>query len=255
MNRNDIIQKIANLRALGTNNTSEAEAMAALGKAERLMHSYRVDEAELALAEASGEVTFEIIEQETAPLTVGRSGRTRHKVQSCLHAIKIFTETECVIRGGSKEAAFVGDRPDVEMAIYLTELIRDAMDREYQNWRREQPSVGSGAKGTFQLAMGDRVSSRLFQMVREREEKVKALALPSDHVRSELTSTALVVASINEEKKKEVHSQFVAKYPRLRSASGFSCRGGVSAYQAGKNAGDRVNFGRPVDSERTRLIA
>lgn len=246
-NRKDIIQKIANLRALSENNTSENEAMQAMARAERLMHSYRVDEAELAMAEAAGEVVFEIIEESTSPLRVGNN---RHKVHVALGAITKFTDTECVIHG-DKSASFTGDRPDVEMAIYLTDLIREALDSAYTQWRRSQPNVGRGAKASFQMSMACRVSSRLSSLKETFEP------LPQEHVRSELTSTTLVVASINEEKLQRVKAEFKARYPRLRASSGFSYRSSAnaSAGQAGRDAGDKVNFGRPVSGANSKAIA
>lgn len=246
--RQDIIQKIANLRALSENNTSEAEAFAAISRAERLMHSYRVDEAELAMAEAAGEVIFDIIEETTTPLRQGR--KNRHKVHMCLYSIKKFTDTECVINR-DKSAAFTGDRPDVELAIYLSELVMGSLDTSYVQWRKTQPNVGRGAKSTFQISMACRINQRL------QDETHVPVALPEQHVRSELTSTALVVASINEEKLERIQQEFKARYPRLRASPGFSYgrTGSASAAQAGRAAGDKVSFGRPLQGTNRHAIA
>lgn len=253
-NRAKMLQRIANLRAMADRGATEAEAMSALARAERLMHSYKISEAELAMAEATGEVVFEITELATDPLTVGRAGRVRHKVQTCVTTIADFTDTQCVLDHNQK-VAFTGDRPDAEMATYLTEMIRGAMDSGYNSWRRDQMAVGRGAKGAFQIAMGSRINARLRAMISDREEKVRQLALPDNHVRSELTSTALVVVSINKEKQEKVTSHFQAKYPRLRKGSGFSYQKNSSAQSAGLQAGDKVNFGRPVGGNDSKRIA
>lgn len=246
--RQDIIQKIANLRALSEKNTSEGEALNAINRAERLMHSYRIEEAELAMAEAAGEVVFDIIEHNTAPLRQGR--KNRHKAHLCLYSIKKFTDTECVIHG-NKSAGFTGDRPDVELAVYLSELVMESLDTAYIQWRRTQPNVGRGAKSAFQISMACRINQRL-----QDETNVPA-PLPKEHVRSELTSTALVVASINEEKLERVQEQFRANYPHLRASAGFSYgrTGSHSAARAGREAGDRVSFGRPLSASNRHAIA
>lgn len=269
--RNDIIQRIVNLRGLADSTASENEAMSALGVADKLMKAYRLSEAEIAMAEATGEVKVEIVSEFQSGIN---SGRNRHKVQQCVWAIEQYCEVEVVIkRRGEDVLHWIGDKPDVELAMYLVDMIRTAMDRAYNSWRRQQQGVGRGAKGTFQLAMACRIIERLKELARQRDKdrKVALLeaqaALSKDQAEAlgvavangdiaELTDTALIVVAAAEVKKAAVQETFQTRYgqTRLGTASGFSYRGSRTAYDAGRSAGNSVNFGRPVgQSQAARL--
>lgn len=269
--RNDIVTRILKLRALGEGTNSEAEAFAAMKSADRLMHAYRVDEAELAMAEALGEVKVEIVDEVVNDLRLN-VGRNRHKVQACLWEIGAYCEVKVVLKWNDVPHV-IGDRPDVELFKYLVELVKEALDREYDNWKRTQQSVGRGAKGSFQTAMARRISSRLSEMRRERaKERKGAVAdamrcLPVDEAMAlqnavengslkELTSTALVVASAAEVKEREVKAAYNRAYGgrRLRTAAGFSSGPNGNAYRSGAAAGDRVHLGRPIGKASMKAI-
>lgn len=260
--RQKYLQRILNLRELGSRTSSEAEAMAAMAAAERLMHSLRITEAELVLAEATGEISVEIVHEYQSGI---RNGRNRHKVQACVWGIERFCEVEVVITDGGSKLHWIGDKPDVELAMYLVDLLRGALDREYSLWSRRQQAVGRGAKGAFQTAMASRINDRLSEMTRsrkkEREQALRdaqrlldvpaaqalGLAVANGNLK-QLTSTALVMVSAAHVKQEAVRAAFKVAYghTRLGKASGFSARGSASAYSAGRAAGDRVSFGRPL---------
>lgn len=266
--RADIIEKIIKLRALGEGSESESEAYAAIQKAESLMHAYRIEEAELAMSEATGEVQLDIIDRYSdVKIVAGAKGKIRHKVQMCLWNIAQLAEVKMVLCGNSSQMHIIGDRADVEYTEYLTDLVREAMDREYASYRRKNVVVGGGAKASFQMAMARRINQRLMQMVYDRDkeraeavyEAAKLLDADPAVVRQdlananlkELTSTALVITGIADKKNREVEETYRAAYrgARLGKANGFGYSSNGTAYSAGRNAGDRVNFGRPVGSK------
>ena len=275
--RTDIMQRILNLRELAQSSSSEAEAMNAMKIADKMMHAYRIEEAELALAEGLGEIKVEIVDETKFGLGLN-VGRVRHKVQSVIWSLEQYCEIEIVLTsryayGQPKENGIhaIGDKPDVELFWYLLEMIRDAMDREYARWLRTQQGVGRGAKAAFQLAMGNRITERLNQLRRERDTEreeaeaaaVKALNLPADQVRMAVSngdikmlssSMALVVASAAEQKRKAVHEAYQAAYKntRLGTSSGFGYTSNASASSAGRSAGNRVGLGRPVGGGASR---
>lgn len=243
--RIDIIQKIANLRQV--EGRTEEEALACLNRAERLMHSYRIEEAEIALAEANGDISFEIVERRTdESLTVGRN---RHKVQMCLYGIEKFTETRCVIHGNGR-VSFTGDKPDVDMALYLTGMIRRALDSSYESWKATQQAVGRSAKPAFQMSMASRLGERMTQIAAERTRE------PNLQIEGPKTGTALMIVEIAEQKRKEVHDYFTAAHPKLGSATGFSLRTyNGNASSAGREAASKINFQRPVTRDVTLALA
>lgn len=248
--REKIMQRIAALRVRADDAaSSEAEIMTSLDRASKLMDAYEITEADLAMAEATGVVTLEVVTKPTSDLA---SGRNRHKVQLCMVAIAAYTNTRCVTNG-SGQGEYTGDKPDVEMAIYLTEMIKAALDRSYGNYRANVGAVGRGAKVAFQGAMAMRVSERLAQMARERKDR-HAQQAEKDRAIGADKSRALVIVAATEAKREAVEIEFRTRYPSLRktrlSAGG---RNGTAA-SAGRKAGDRVGLGRPVGgSSHARL--
>ena len=261
--RDKILERIANLRARAEDNgSSEAEIEAAMNKAEKLMQAYRVDEAELALAESEGRITIEVVSK-VASVKVTH-GKRRHKVIVVLGAIECLTNTKCVMWTGSTydvnygKLEFTGDKPDVEYADYLVALIRAALDNEYADYRRKTVGVGRGAKASFQTAMANTIASRLYAMARESDAELrKAASGESRQIADKTvdTKTALVLVDAIEQKKEAIQNTFKTNHPRLRSARpmGYSYGNGT-AYSAGRKAGERVNLGRSVGFSKSSLI-
>jgi hypothetical protein len=257
--RMKILQRVMNLRNRAEDaGSSEAEMHTAFTMAMKLMDSYGIEEAELAIAEASGEIKLDVITKEAS--TSLRKGKSQlHKVLNCLNAIAEFTETRAVYTKHTGAATFTGHRPDIELADFLVAVIKEAMDREYHNYRARMGTVGNGAKNSFQTAMTYRVSGRLREMaeerVRERQtNKIKAERLKIENAATS-TSTAIMVSDIAEQKAKEVESEFKMAHPRLRTVRTVSRSTNSTAHGAGYTAGDRVNLGRAITQGSTKSLA
>ena len=257
--RTKILQRVLNLRARADDaGSSEAEMNTALNMAMKLMESYNIEEAELALAEASGEIKLEVVTK-AVNTNVLKGRKQKHKLLSCLTGIEAFTETKCVFSGYSGEITFTGHRPDVEMADFLASVIKEALDREFINYKRQLGGrTGYGAKTSFQNAMARRVSTRLYDMARERDKersdnKKKAQQAQIENSAT-ASSTALVVSDIAEQKAKEVSAEFRKAHPRIRSVKTFSWSSNGNAFSAGRAAGDRVNLGRAVGSSTQKAL-
>ena len=255
--RDKMLQRVMNLRAKAENDgASEAEMQTAFTMAQKLMDAYNIEEAELALAEAEGRIVLEIVQQKAD--TSALIGKQRHKIVSVLGSIAEFTSTRSVYSRYTGDITFVGHRPDVELANYLVAVIREAMEREYMIYRRSNAAVGYGAKASFQNAMANRVSNRLYKMASETAAERKAEAAKAEKLKIEnsatASSTALVVSEIAEQKRKEVNDKFTKLYPSLRKSYGFGYSKNVTAHSAGAAAGNRVNLGRAVGGTSTKRI-
>lgn len=271
--RNDIISRIANLRGLADSTGSENEAMASLRIADKLMAAYRIEEAEIAMAEATGSVKVEVVSEQQGGINVGRN---RHKVQLCIWMVADYCEVKAVLntRWGEQRINWIGDKPDVELAKYLIAMIAEAMESEYARWKRSQQAVGRAAKGTFQIAMASQINTRLRQMVSERAAERKQLLLdakatltPEEGAKlgiavgngdiSQLTDTGLVVVAAVEAKRIEVDRAYNERYGKVRlgTAKGFSYRSGGNATAGGRAAGARVNLGRPIGQANNARLA
>lgn len=264
--RTKILQRILNLRARADNEaSSESEVNAALSLCAKLMDSYNVAEVDLVLAEAQGEIKLEIVseESEVSVLTYAsperRTKPQQHASVLVVTALAKFTETRAVFNTWTGIVTFTGHKPDVVFANYLLSMIREALEHEYQMFRKTAGAVGYGAKKSFQRAMACRISNRLADMAREREEEWKRgkteaiLVIESDQ--SVDTKTALIIADLHERKKEEVESAFALKHTNIRKVSTNSNARNYTAHGAGTRAGNNVNFGRPVGHSTMKAIA
>jgi hypothetical protein len=257
-NRDKMLQRVMNLRAKAENDgASESEMQSAFTMAAKLMDAYNIEEAELALAETEGRIVLDIINKvvDTSCL----NGKQRHKIVLCLAGVSAFTSTKAVYNRYSGAITFTGHRPDVELSNYLIAVIKEALDREYENYRMNNKAVGYGAKTAFQTSMASRISLRLFQMAQEadenrRKEKVKAESLQIENTNTS-SSTALVISEIAEMKRKEVDAAYRKAHPRLRTSASFSFGNNTTAHGAGRSAGDRVNLNRAISSGSQRRVA
>lgn len=257
--RTKILQRVINLRARAEDSgSSEAEMNTALTMAMKLMDSYNIAEAELALAEATGEIKLDIVTKK-ADTSILKGAKHIHKVVNCLGGIQEFTETRYIRNDYYGTASFTGHRPDVELANYLLAVIKEALNSEYDLYRARTPSVGYGARAAFQSAMANRISQRLYAMARERSKERQEQKRDAEKLAIEdatiASSTALIVSKIAEQKAKEVETAFKKAYPRLRTAAIYSNANNSTAHGAGRAAGDRVNLGKAISKSSTKLLA
>lgn len=257
--REKMLQRVLNLRARAEDNgSSESEMNTALEMAAKLMDSYQIEEAELALAEASGRIELEIVTKK-ADTTLFQDPNAkpswnrkphRHKVLYALTGIAAFTQTKVISSSFTGDINFTGHRPDVEMANYLVALVREALDREYENYRKSNPALGRGAKASFQTAMSARVCERLKNMAEEAEAERQTAKKEAERLKIEnattASSTALVVCEIVEQKEREATAAYEKAFPKRSNHKGFSGGRNGTAHSAGRAAGNRVNFGRGV---------
>ncbi len=258
--RTKMLQRVMNLRARAENaGSSEAEMNTALTMAMKLMDAYNIEEAELAIAEASGEIKLEVITR-VANTKILKGTSHMHKVLLCLTGIAKFTETKCIYNKYSGEVTFTGHRPDIELSEFLVGVIKDALDREFENYKRvESGRLGYGAKTSFQNAMATRVSNRLYEMANERDNDRKTQKRDAERLRIEngstASSTALVVSEIAEQKAKEVNAEFNKAHPRVRTVKTVIRSSNWNAFGAGSAAGDRVNLGRAISRTSQKALA
>ena len=257
--RDKMLQRVLNLRARAENEaSSEAEMNTALAMCAKLMESYNIEEAELAIAESEGRIVLEIVEK-VADTSLLKGKKQKHKVVNVLSAIANFTETKVVVNQYEGNIKFTGHRPDTELANYLVALIREAMEREFMNYKRDIGGrIGYGAKNSFQTAMADRVSTRLYRMSKERSDERDQKKKEAEKLKIEngatASSTALVVSEIAEQKAKEVAAEFKKAYPRLGTMRTSYRSTNGNAHSAGAAAGSRLNLGRAVGGSSAKRL-
>lgn len=254
--RDKMLQRVLNLRSRADDSaSSEAEMNAALSMAARLMDSYNIEEAELAIAEAEGRIVLEIIHK-VADTSLFKDGSTshRHIVLNALTSIGDFTETKVVVGNTTGAITFTGHRPDVELANYLVAVIKGALDREYYSYRNSVPATGYGAKTSFQVAMVARINKRLSQMTAARISTRADAKQEAQKRQIGDNCTALVISAIAEQKSREVNRAFQIAYSKLGKSKVNFRATNATAHGAGRAAGDKVHLGRAVEGSNTKRL-
>ncbi|WP_375264078.1 hypothetical protein [Palleronia sp.] len=214
-NRNQIIELIRNLRAKAQNAaSSESETIAASQAAARLLMQHDITEAELAQIGREG-------------MKIGGFDEGRKLLHPILKrawfGISKLTETKAWNDQGTLR--FAGLESDVEMAVYLAEMIQSAGERSWKTYRQ---SCRRAHRLSYMLGFGTTISNRLKEMADQRND-------------ARGTGTALVVqkAAMIDELLSETSTVLV---PRRKTKT----RVCTDDYKAGGNAGSKVNLGRPV---------
>jgi putative ubiquitin-RnfH superfamily antitoxin RatB of RatAB toxin-antitoxin module len=224
----DIRAKILALRNMITERgATEAEAMAALAKADKLMAEHGLTEADLEVAEAKrdmsvGEFKYGI--------------KTQHPCAKwCSKTIGEFCGVITWYDPNGQKSSGFGFNADVEMYEFLLKLVHDSMNREWKNYLATNPPKKGVSRHTeywsFMLGMAQRINEKLQELMQAREVKVDS------------TGTDLVV-----KKYAIIQAGMKEMLPDLhfRKANSRGILADSSAMNKGRKAGDRVNLNRPL---------
>lgn len=233
-NRENLLKKIRALMSKTVENgCTEAEAMSALSMAQAMMDAYEISEADL-----------NEIKQESAIKETMHDMRDPHYIRTkiCV-AISKFTHTKVwshEYKSQKYRYNFVGLRGDVDFAMWLTETLTMFVQKELKNyiWANGHTSLPPAQKriviNGFVMGCCNRISARLLNLVEN--------ATVSDN------KNALIVIQNQLIEKKMGELGVNLRKPRER---GSRIHGG--SYEAGKAAGDKANFGRPVNGKSAVL--
>jgi hypothetical protein len=226
----DIRAKILALRnMIEERGASEAEVMAALAKADKLMAEHGLTEADLEVAEAkrdmrAGEFKYGI--------------KTQHPCAKwCSRTIGEFCGVVTWYSSRTQTSNGFGFNGDVEMYEFLLKLVHDSMNREWKDYLPKNPPRPGVSRHTeywsFMLGMAERVNEKIRELMEARE------------VKTDSTGTDLVV-----KKYAVIEASMKEMLPGLQLRQGRSrgIRADGSAMAEGRKAGDRVNLNRPLKS-------
>lgn len=235
-NRDKIMGKIrALLSKTIENGCTEAEAMAALSMAQAMMDAYEVTEADL-----------NEVKQESAIKETMKDMRDPHHIrrQLCV-GIAEFTHTKAYTNQYKPQKFkynFIGTKSDVDFAMWLTETLTMFVQKELKNyiWSNKYTSLPPSEKRViingFVLGCCSRIVERLRELVNQSETN------------SSYNANALVVIK-NDLVIKKMNELGL----RLRDPRNRGTRINSNSYSAGKSAGDKAQFGRPVHGQNATL--
>lgn len=274
---NRILQKIIALRERSSNAAAtEAEVNSCLAQIQRLMEEYSISVAEIARAEAMPEVR--IVVKDSESLKVGGSGAHWQASRICAGSIAQLTKTEYIFMprsGGRGVVEFTGEEVAVDTAVWLMNLVKNAVWNDFASWAKAQKEAGEllgfDAKKSHQSAESHRILERIDAMVEEQrareshdvEEEAQSQGISAAEVRERskvdnlpaLTSTTMIRLAIDDHIHAEAERLYRENHPRIRYSSWGSRRNYNSeARAAGRAAGDRLNLGRPDAVPPSRRI-
>lgn len=230
--------KIKALRARAEDSaSSEAEAMAAIAHADKLMKQNGLTVDDLEEAALSGGITKGVW---------GKGTKKLHPVEFTANAVTKLTDTKGWIEYPENKAqlAFLGFDADVEYALYLTDLIHNAMEAEWEKFRLGEvyDSAPRNQRGRlredFMRGMAGRIREKIMQMVAERRTQMSETEGTAD-----AAGTELVVAKRN--MIAEAQAQLGVD-PRKRRKT--KKKVDADAYLHGRAAGDRTNITRGIEA-------
>ncbi len=225
-NRVKLIERIKALQARTMENgCTESEAMTAANLCARLMAEHDLTMTDVEIGEEICQVNY---------LDTGR--KSNHEVQFCISAIADFCDTKVWIskRNGTQNYCFFGMANDTDFAKFLHNTIKGAMETELTSYKIRCVELGelTGRRQShsFLLGMALRICERLREMKQENQRDIL-----------QTTGRDLVVV-----KNSVVKSQFAKLGLRLRNTGNGTTSGDSNSMAAGKAAGNRVGFNRPI---------
>lgn len=214
------------------NGCTEEEALAASQKVQEMLHKYQLDMSDLKLQESECLQSSYSAEQKSDPMVVW-----------CLSAIAYFTDTKVWKSQGEhgwRTYEFFGLEHDVMIAEYITKICDWAIIwggedfKKTSEWARADKKQRGRMKQDYQYGMALRLAERLREMKDKQRFEDK-----------QTTGRDLVVV-----KNAVVEEEFAKLDLDLRKSRGSGRRRvNMGAYQAGRDAGDKVALNPGVSRE------
>lgn len=227
----NIQEKIIQLRKIvPENGAMEAEAIAALEMAAKLMAKYGVTEEELRGVEFKRDM---------------KSGTYRDGIKNqdaasklCGMTISAFCEVKCWWDIGTSSLKFFGLNADVEMAEFLIALVSGSMKRSWKDYLAAgdyNRSVSHHKRyWSFHYGFAERINSKLRELIDARSPRDKSTGTDLIIMKNDLVERAM----------SEMLPDLNLKRTKRRGT-----KINENAYRQGQIAGDKVNLSRPIQQK------
>jgi len=228
--QSDALRAIAaRVRALLSKTTeagaTEAEALSAATKARELMDKYQLSLSDTELeAEGASRVNIEA------------DSRVQFSIQQNL-AMRVAAYCDCrVWQSGGKGLNFFGLQSDSAFASFLCVSLAGFVQRSAVEWALR--AEGAGDQRGFMAGAESRINQRLRELTAARQQQDASQALSA-------SGRSLIVV-----KNAIVEREFAKLGLSLgKSRVGRGAVTDSGAYSAGRAAGDRASFGRPISGQ------
>jgi hypothetical protein len=233
-NRDSLLDKIRALLSKTTaNGCTEEEYLSALAKARGLMDAYEVTAADLQLAKEEGAIF-----RKEPPGT-----NDPHSIKSNLcTAVALFTDCRAwrEHRDKGRALVFCGLVADVRYATWLLDHLANFVKSELAEFLMRDHRIGGERRAVingFVLGIAGRISDRLNELCK-----------PAASVKPTANNNALIVV-----KQAAIKAKLDEAGIHLRSGGRSRRIYDETSHAAGRSAGDRATFGRPVTGQAAAL--
>lgn len=245
LTRAEKIERVRSLMAMAKGRANEAEAMAALGKAQKLASDYGLSQSDI---EKNGAAAHDFVKSD--PMFSGLRGAGDDAFTMCDMTLWDAVAKFCYVKVGQnlsvdgKDNQFIyfGYSIDVEIAKALRFTINGAMNDEWMVYRDlfskhiRTEANDAKAKWSFGQEMGRRIRQRMQEIRQWEREEEKASGLSTSLV---VSKEGLLALRAKEAGFKEI----VPGYGKARAHD-------YSAAMAGRDAGNRVKLQTSVSANR-----
>ena len=235
----------AKIRALFSktieNGCSEAEAAASAAKAKELLDVYQLEMSELELEE---EGTTQFTTREEAL----KRGEYPVREKLCWEISK-FCEVKAWVTGKKNTVVFFGLASDVDFADWLLDTLEQFIKNEADRYKLDS-MIGQIMDGTDDFTVPPKMDLNGFRagcISRIKERLQFETAKRRDQHHGDSTNALIVV---KDQLVKREFSKLGLSFGRAKMRGNYSSGAG---YSAGRAAGDRASFGRPVSGGTLRI--
>lgn len=218
---------IALLQKTIENGATEAEATTAMEFASRMMNEYGITLDDIKKSESQRESMFD-----TGSI---KTGKQLHPVNLFVSSsIAAYTDTQVWVDRNTNELKFFGYTVDVELAKYIHDICKAAVDYEWNKYKVTIPA-NAGHKKRFRSIFMKNMALRLSQRLRDMKSK---------NVNSTTSGNELVVM-----KERTVSNAFASLNLKLKNSiiTHVNISGNVAA--AGREAANNVQFNRSINTD------
>lgn len=215
------------------NGCTEHEALAAMAMVGKLLEQYNLSMDECDVRKQSCRTEYRDTFQQN-----------RGAIDGCVVALanlfdaKVWTVKRFVDKQFRRHYAFFGTETDLEMLIYLYEVIEKAFKVEQANFKTSSVYRTARYKKTAYTSFGHGMAYRLSARLNEIKNAMKS---------PQAQGTAIIHL-----KNVLVEEEFVKMNLTIKKNYSHRRTGDSDSFYAGTAAGDRVNLNRPVNSNENR---
>lgn len=237
------MRRIKHLRKMTQQNgASEQEAITAMNMMNKLLVDYNLSLSEI-----------ELDESDCVTLDFNTNLKKEHPSVHVVGAISSLTQTRATISklAMSKKLvySFFGLPHDTEIAVFMVEVVFNAMEDEYKKFLKEFKKTYeyknrkafhiNAIKNSFQIGMAVRIIQRIGEMHQQQQEAYSQAETGTDLI-------VLKDALVDEEFSKKYKDQKLKNHK-----SNMTVNNNPTVLQAGFKAGDNVQLNRGVNNDAT----